>query len=642
MIMMSRAVTLPQLLLQRAAEAPEGLAERHKQRGIWQSFTWSKVAEKVLDLACGLHALGVVAGDTVTVLGDNEPEALWSELAAQCLGAKTVSLYPDISGEELSFICADAAVRFIVAQDQEQVDKCLALPLRSTLLGIAYWDATGMWSYHDTDLMSLAHVATKGADTGDTAHDRMVECIRAGTGDAIALLSYTSGTTGQPKGVIFTHRFLLDNAERVKNSLGFRPGDEYLSYVPFAWGTEQVFGVALGLAAPLIVNFPERADTVPENLRELAVHCLFFGARQWEGLARTVQSRMLDAPKWQQALCSWSLKTAQRIVQKEAADGRLSVADHLAWVLANWLSLRGIRDQLGLTRVRVGLMGGAAMAPEVFQFFHGIGVKVRNLYGCSEVGLLSAHVVGKRVRAETMGTPLPVDASFGKPIELKIGQDGELLVRGGSSFEGYWNLPQKTAERFADGWFRTGDVVSEGPDSELIYVDRLSDMRRLAGGASYSPQFIETRLRFSPFIKDLLVLGDESREHVNALINIDATTTGRWAEAHRVPFSGFADLTQCPQVIELIRSEIRRVNALISPHGRVQRFANLPKELDADEGELTRTRKLRRDFVEQRYARLIEALYGSEGVHRVSLEVLFQDGKRGLFEADVQLEEVNG
>jgi long-chain acyl-CoA synthetase len=638
----ARAQTLPQVLLQRAAETPHGLAQRHKRLGIWQTFTWLQVATKVRDLACGLHEIGVAAGDTVTIVGDNEPEALWSELAAQCLGAKTVSLYPDISGQELAFICKDAGTRFIVAQDQEQVDKCLALPTRPDMLGIAYWDATGMWSYQDQDLMDLARVAERGAAADSTVRDKIIDRVRAGEGRSIALLSYTSGTTGNPKGVIFTHRFLLDNAQRVRESLGFRPGDEYLSYVPFAWGTEQVFGVAIGLCAPLVVNFPERPDTIPQNLRELAVHCLFFGARQWEGLTRTVQSRMLDAPKWQQALCKWSLRTAQRIVKKEAADRPLTIADRIFHALADWASLKGIRDQLGLTRVRVALMGGAAMAPEVFQFFHGLGVKVRNLYGCSEVGLLTAHAVGRPVRAETMGVPLPVDPFFGDPIELKTAASGELFVRGGTGFEGYWNLQDKTAERLADGWFRTGDVVSPGFGEEFIYVDRLADMRRLAGGATFSPQFIETRLRFSAFIKDLLVIGDENRQHVTALVNIDPVTTGRWAEANRVPFSGFSDLSQCPQVIELIRSEIQRVNALLPPHGRVWRFANLPKELDADEGELTRTRKLRRDFVEQRYARLIDSLYGAERMHRVAIEVLFQDGKRGMFEAEVRLEDVNG
>jgi long-chain acyl-CoA synthetase len=635
-----RPETLPQLLLQRAEEMPHGLAQRHKRLGIWQTFTWRQLAEKILDLACGLHEIGVAAGDTVTILGDNEPEALWAELAAHCLGAKTVSLYPDISGPELAFICDDATTRFIVAQDQEQVDKCLALAVRPGLLGIAYWDPTGMWSYQNDDLMDLAEVAARGGAAGTAVRAKVVEKVRAGQGQSIALLSYTSGTTGNPKGVIFTHRFLLDNAQRVKESLGFHPGDEYLSYVPFAWGTEQVFGVALGLSAPLVVNFPERPDTVPENLRELAVHSLFFGARQWEGLARTVQSRMLDAPKWQQALCNWCLRTAQEIVQKQAADESLTTTDQLSRWIADRLALRGIRDQLGLTRVRVALMGGAAMAPEVFQFFHALGVNVRNLYGCSEVGLLTAHTLGRRIRAETMGTPLTVEPCFGAPIELKLERSGELLVRGGTGFAGYWNLPENTAERLADGWFRTGDVVAEGPDRELVYVDRLADMRRLAGGATFSPQFIETRLRFSPFIKDLLVVGDESRPHVTALINIDPVTTGRWAEAHRVPFSGFSDLSQCAEVIELVRSEIRRVNALLPAHGRVRRFANLPKELDADEGELTRTRKLRREFVEKRYAQLIDALYSTDRMHRIAIDVLFQDGKRGRLESDVRLEEV--
>ena len=634
------AHTLPQLLLARAAGSPNDVAQRHKRLGIWQSFTWLQIENKVLDLACGFDALGIGRGDTVTILGDNEPEALWAELAAQSIGAKTVSLYPDISSQELAFICADAGTRFVVAQDQEQVDKCLALPDRANILGIAYWDATGMWSYKDPDLFALDQIASDGANVEQSRRKEVLRKLRTAAGDSIALLSYTSGTTGAPKGVIFTHRFLLDNAERVRESLGFRPGDEYLSYVPFAWGTEQVFGVALGLTVPLVVNFPERPDTVPANLRELAVHCLFFGARQWEGLARTVQARMLDAPKWQQFLCNSAIRAAEKIVDKEASGHALNVVDRLKRLLAEWTTLRGIRDQLGLTRVRVALMGGAPMAPTVFRFFHALGVKVRNLYGCSELGLLTAHIVERPVIAETMGTTLPIHESFGEPIEFKLDERGQLLVRGGSGFQGYWNRPEKTAERLVDGWFLTGDVVSTHAENELVYVDRLEDLRSLADGTQYPPQFIETRLRFSPFVKDLLVLGDESRPYVTALINIDMAAVGRWAETNRVPFSGFADLSQHKDVRALVHAEISRINSLIPEKARVRKFANLPKELDADEGELTRTRKLRREFVEKRYSSLIEALYGEAKVQTISMEIQFQDGKRGIFSAEVQLEEV--
>jgi long-chain acyl-CoA synthetase len=631
------AQTLPQLVLEHAARTPRAVAQRHKRKGIWHPFTWAEVAARIEDLAAGFDALGVRPGDAVVIVGENEPEHLWAELAAQLVGARSVSLYPDISVPELEYICEDAEARLLVAHDQEQVDKCLALKPGS-VTGIVHWDGAGLWGYSDPRLVAFDEVSARGAQAEPARRAALLDAARAAPGSTIACLSYTSGTTGKPKGVVVTHRFLLDNVARLRSGMRFRPGDEYLSYIPFAWATEQFLGVSLGLSVPLVVNFPERPDQVPANLRELAVHTVMFGARQWEGLASSVHARMLDAPRWRQRLVRWALAAALSVAEQAEAGKPLGLGARLRRWLADWTVLRGIRDQLGLTRVRVALMGGSAMAPDVFRFFHALGIRLRNIYGCSEFGLVAAHT-GDRIRPDTAGELMKVAPEFGPPLEVKVTSEGELSLRGATGFAGYWRRPDATAEKMPDGWFRTGDVVAVNGD-ELVYIDRLQDLRSLADGTRFPPQFLETRLRFSPFIKDVLVVGDSTRSFVSAFVNIDPVVVGRWAEERRLAFSGFADLSQHPDVVALVRGEIERINRYLEERARVRRFANFPKELDPDEGELTRTRKLRREFVQQRYQALIEALYAGDSGHQLSIDVAFQDGRRGSFSHDVRIEAV--
>ena len=632
--------TLPQHLVERARTDPGRVAQRHKYRGIWREFSFDDVLTNVREFALGLHAMGLRRGETLAVIGENEPEHFWSEFAAQALGAKVVSLYPDLTVDEVQYLVNDSESVYLVAQDQEQVDKAFVVMAGAPgLRAVIYWDDTGMWSYRQQALKPFTEVQALGRALHAEQPGLFEELVGAGNADDIAVLSYTSGTTGRPKGVIITHRYLIDNVHRVIQATGAAPGMEYLSYIAPAWVTEQLFAFSMGVLVPLVVNFPEGPEQVLENIRELAVEVMVFAPRQWESLAATLQARMFDADPWRRRIYDWGIEIGRQ-VHVARLDGKpVSARARALLPLAEALVLRPLRDQLGLTRIKIAVCGGSTMAPDVFRLFHAIGVPLRNIYGATEIGLLTLHQ-GERFDLETVGHWLTAHPEGGAPLEWKVSEEGELLVRGGSFFQGYWRRDDKTQERLREGWYLSGDAVSVTTSGELVFLERTSDMRQLSTGERFPPQFIETRLRFSPFIKDIMTLGDERREYIGALINIDQGVVSRWAEDRNIGFSTFTDLSQKPEIAELIRTEIERVNRFLPENARVRRFANFPKELDPDEGELTRTRKLRREFLEERYGALIEGLYA--GVPQVHLEipVTYQDGRKGMLAATVALHEV--
>lgn len=634
-------LTIPQLLLMRANDSPDLLVERHKYRGIWREYTFKDVLENVRAFALGLHALNVSPGETVAIIGENEPENFWAEFAALSCGAKVVSLYPDITAEEVEYLLNDSDAVVLVAQDQEQVDKGLAIARRvPQLRWIVYWDDTGMWSYQHDILTTFEKTQEVGRARHATNPDLFRSLVDAGNPDDVAVLSYTSGTTGRPKGAILTHRALVDNAHRLIKATGAKPGMEYLTYIAPAWATEQTVGVTAGLLLPLVVNFPESPEEVLHNIRELAVEVMFFAPRQWESLAATIQGRMLDAGRLRQRIFQWGIDIGHR-VNVARLDGRpVSLGARLLYPLAEALVLKPLRDKLGLTRIKLAFCGGSIMAPDVFRLFHAIGVPLRNVYGSSEIGLLTMHQ-GERYDLETVGHWLEAHPESGEPLAWKVSDQGELLVRGGAFFGGYYKKPDSFAERVEDGWYRTGDAVSTTEAGELVFLERLDDLRRLRSGESFPPQFIETRLRFSPFIKDIMILGDDKRDYIGALINIDMSVVSRWAEDRNIGFSTFTDLSQKREVAELVRGEIARVNTFLPEHARIRRFANFPKELDPDEGELTRTRKLRRDFLAQRYESLIDAVYAGHSEISFSIPVTYQDGRRGSLSARVAIHDTD-
>ncbi|MCC5858964.1 MAG: AMP-binding protein [Ectothiorhodospiraceae bacterium] len=633
--------TLPQVLLARATENPDRLCERHKYRGIWREHTFGDVLDNVRALALGLRALGLERGETLAVIGENEPEHYWTEFAAQSLGAKVVSLYPDLTSDEVAYLLSDSEAVLLVAQDQEQVDKGLTV-LKDVegLRSIVYWDDTGMWSYDRPELRRFESVQEQGREIHAAEPELFSSLVNAGKPDDIAVLSYTSGTTSKPKAVVLTHKSIIDGAYRIINATELEPGMEYLTYIAPAWATEQILGIGIGLVLPLVVNFPEGPEQVQSNIRELAVEAMVFAPRQWENLAAVIQARMLDAGPVRRRIYEWGMRVGHQ-THVARLDGRpVPLVSRLLLPLAEALVLRPLRDKLGLTRLKVGLCGGSTMAPDVFRMFHAIGVPLRNIYGSTEMGVLTMHQ-GDRFDLETVGHWMQAHPDC-PPLEWKLSDEGELLVRGGSGFLGYYRREEKTAERMLDGWYRTGDAVAQTDSGELVFLERVDDMRELRTGEKFPPQFIETRLRFSPFVKDIMTLGGKDRDYIGALINIDMEVVSRWAEDRNLAFSTFTDLSQNGEVAELIQSEIKRINSFLPASSRVQRFANFPKELDPDEGELTRTRKLRREFLEDRYSDLIDALYSGKPEVTITLPVTYQDGRSGKLTATVKLHDVDG
>ncbi|WP_291087841.1 AMP-binding protein, partial [Hydrogenophaga sp.] len=510
-------MTLPQKLFAHAREHPQLLAQRVKRKGMWRCHTWADVFDRTRSIALGAAAQGLQRGETAIVIGENEPEHYWALFAAQSLGVKIVSVYPDATVDELHYLCEDSKARFIFAQDQEQVDKALALLERlPDIRGIAYWDNSGMWSYRHTLLQSFDDLTAEGRRQHERHPQRFEREVNAGQADDLALLTYTSGTTSKPKGVMISHRWLMDNAVRMRSALPLEAGMEYLSYTPLAWITEQLLGVTLGLITPLVVNFPEGPDQVLPNVRELAPHIVLFGPRQWENIAATIEARMLAASWMARGIYRWGIRIGHD-VHVARLEGRAAPwLSRLLLPVAEALALRPVRDQFGFIRSDVAVSGGTAMAPDVFRLFHAMGVHLRNIYGCSEFGLIAGHR-GERCDLETVGPLLDVDPAFGAPLESRIEDNGELLLRGGTGFLGYWGKPEKTATIQRDGWYVSGDAVRKTERGELVYLDRVEHLVKLASGHPYPPQFIETRLRFSPFIKDVMVLGDATRPWVGAL-----------------------------------------------------------------------------------------------------------------------------
>jgi long-chain acyl-CoA synthetase len=631
--------TLPQWLAHNAATRPAEVGQRHKCDGVWREFPWREIAAEVQAMAFGLAARGLKRGDAVVIISENRPEQYWAELAALSLGAKVAALYPDATEAEMDYVVEDSGAVCIFAEDQEQVDKALPIALRRPQVHtIVWWEPGGLWGYRQPQMLSRQALKQAGQALATAEPQHVAREVALGSAQDIALLSYTSGTTGQPKGVITTHGSLQHNASAIGDCMGVQPGCEYLSYIPLSWATEQWIGVTLGLMRPLRVNFAERPDQIQQAVREIACEMVFFGPRQWESMAALVHTRMADAPRWRQALVDWGVGVGQHCRVDAARGQAIPASSRWLMPLAERLVLAPLREQLGLKHARAAVTGGAATAPDVFRLFAAMGVTLRNIYGCSEFGLISGHGVQRPVDAETVGAPLAASTPWGEALQWRLTEAGELEVRGGSGFAGYWGKPDKTAERLDGDWYRTGDAVSITADSgELIYLDRVDHLSQLAGGHRYPKQFIESRLRFSPYIKEVMVVGDERHAGVTALVNIDADVFSRWAEREGIAFTTFTDLSQRPEVLERVGREIARVNEALPPASRVLRFANLPKELDADEGELTRTRKLKREAIEARYRPIVEALYSPATQVALEVPVRYQDGRSGMLRAQVRL-----
>lgn len=635
----ARGRTLPQLLRDRAREHADAPAMREKKYGVWKTYSWREVLERVTASAHGLATLGLGRGDVLAIVSENIVESFWCEYAALALGARVVCAYPDLTAQELLYICEHSEAKVLLAEDQEQIDKYLDVADRLPRLAYAiYVDPRGLWQYQQQQLRSFQTLqAAAPARPNGQADPRWLDReIDAGQADDVAALCYTSGTTGLPKGAMLSHRFLLDNAYRIMAAHRVRAHAEYLSYISPAWATEQIMGFALGLLAPLVVNFSEKPDTVKRDLREVGPEYLLFTPRQWEMLASDVQAQMLDAGKLRQRLYAWAVKT-----------GKAGRKEKVGWLqrrvmlpVAERLMLRHIRDNLGLSHSTAVLSGGSGLSPELFDLFHAFGVSLRNVYGSTELGLLSSHWDGAFDPA-TMGELLPSDPTNGQSIEAWIDEVGQLRIRG-LAFSGFLKNDAATSDlgTCAEG-YRTGDAVQLNEGGQLVFLDRLKDLRRLRTGQLFPPQYIENSLRASPFIKDVMVLGDEDRDFVAALININPQICGRLAERNGLAYGTFSELSQLTAVRAEVGKAIRNVNARLEAGARVVCFATLPKELDADEAELTRSRKLRRAHIAERYKDIVGAIYSGREAVDVHIKARYRDGREAFMTARVAVNRVD-
>ncbi len=626
--------TTPRLLLANARARGERVALRQKDRGIWREITWAEYAQRVRAFALGLASLGLQRGDKLCIVGDNRPEWMVAELAAQACGAASVGLYQDSQATEMAYVVAHCDARFVVAEDQEQVDKMLEIRDRiPNVERVIYWDPKGMRQYRDPWLLTFQELTTRGEAAHAEAPDRFEEMVAAGSPDDLAMIVYTSGTTGRSKGAMLSHRTIVAAARILRDVEGLGEADETISYLPPAWIVDRTFTNSGAMVCGYVVNMPEEPETLLEDLREIGPTMMLAAPRIWEAMLADVEVRIEDSSPLKRRVYRRLLPVGQRMADVRLSGEPPSFGLRLAHLLAERLVLRPIRDSLGLLRARRVYTGGAPLGPEVFRWFHGLGIPLKQVYGQTETtGICTTQPEGDE-RYETVGVPLP-------NVDVNISDSGEVLVQGPLVFQGYFKNPEATKAAMRDGWLHTGDHGLLGDGGHLTIVDRLKDLMRLRDGTPVAPQLIENKLKFSPYVKEAVVFANE-RPYAAALLNIDFGVVGKWAERTGLPYTTYADLSQRPEVAELCLAEVRRVNADLPRNVRVRRFVVLYKELDPDDDEITRTRKVRRSTVEQRYTTLIEALYGDSGTVRVEADVKYRDGRQARLETQVGVIDVD-
>jgi long-chain acyl-CoA synthetase len=621
--------TLPHQLAANAEQWPDAIAAREKALGIWRTFTWSQCLRDTRALALGLHALGVRAGDVVALLGQNRPEWVFGQIAAHACGALSLGIYRDSLAEEVGFLIEFCRARVVIAEDEEQVDKLLELGERTaTVRLILYSDARGMWKHQgeqgDPRLMPLADVLERGEHALRDDPQAWDTLLGAMDQDAVAILCTTSGTTANPKPAMLTSSAFLLHAAEILKVDPRTPEDEYVSVLPLPWIGEQV---ALGqwVLARFKFNFCEEAETTAADMREIGPTALLWPPRAWEAMAADVKARMMDASPIKRVLYDWGLKLGYRSFD----EGRRS------W-LSQVLVGRALRDRLGFTRLASATTGGAPLGPDVFRFFRAIGVPLRQVYGQTELcGIYVMHRPAGTVDFNTVGRPLDY-------VQLRIENAdrnglGEIVVRHPGMFIGFYHNEEATAADLRDGWMHTGDAGILREDGELLVVDRVRDLAHLSNGDAFSPQFIENKLKFSPYVGECVALG-QGREFVAALVCIRYSIVAKWAEKNRLAFTTYSDLAARAEVAELLRNEVGAINAQLPAAQRVRRFFLLYKELDPDDGELTRTRKVRRNTINERYAFLIEALYEGRDIVDVDTTITLADGRKSRIATKLRLQ----
>jgi long-chain acyl-CoA synthetase len=627
-------------MLKHAKNRPDAAALREKEYGIWQTISWSALARLVTDMAGGLAEAGLRAGDHLIVVGENRPRLYATLLAAQSLGAVPVPLYQDAVATEFVFPITNAEVAFAVVEDQEQVDKLLEVREQCPQLArIWFDDPRGLRNYSESGLAPLDALIESGAAYA-RAHpgffEAAVERIRP---DDVASMFFTSGTTGNPKGVVHTHATLIDRAYAGAQFDKLTAGEEVLAYLPPAWIGQNIFSYAQWLVCGYVVNCPESSSTVTIDLKEIGPTYYFAPPRIFEGLLTSVMIRMEDAGAIKKWLFHHFMDVARR-VGPQIMDGKsVSAGDKLQYALGNLFIYGPLRNTLGLSRVRVAYTAGEAIGPDLFTFYRSIGVNLKQLYGSTETAVFVCLQPDHEVKADTVGVPIA-------GVEIKLAPSGEILVKSPGLLKEYYKNPTATAEVLtADGWYHTGDAGFLDATGHLKIIDRAKDVGRIVGGpndgAMFAPKYVENKLKFFPFIKEAVAFGDK-REKVCAFVNIDFEAAGNWAERRNLPYAGYTDLAAKPEVLELVKDCVEKVNADLAQDkmlagSQISRFLVLHKELDADDGEMTRTRKVKRGFIGDKYQVLIDALYGGKAEQFIETAVKFEDGRTGKVAATLKI-----
>ena len=632
--------TFPQLLFKHASERPSAPAIREKEYGIWQTLSWSDLAEMVKKMAAGLHQAGLNRGEHIVVVGSNRPRLYAGMLAAQALGAVPIPLYQDAVGAECVFPINNAEVRFALVEDQEQVDKLLEIREQCPQLAHLYFDdPRGLRNYDQPGLAWLDELMAAGEAHLKVHPDLIQEQVALSKPDDVAAMFFTSGTTGNPKGVVHTHRSLLDRAEAGAVFDKLTSGEDVLAYLPPAWIGQNIFSYAQWLCCGYVVNCPESFSTVSIDLKEIGPTYYFAPPRVFEGMLTSVMIRMEDAGSLKRKMFHYFMDIARRYGPDRMDGKSLGLSASLLYQLGDWLVYGPLRNNLGMSRVRVAYTAGEAIGPDLFSFYRSIGVNLKQLYGSTETAVFVCLQPDHEARADTVGVPC-------QGVEIKVADNGEILVKSPGLLKEYYKNPTATAEVLtADGWYHTSDAGFIDSHGHLKIIDRVKDVGRIAGGAfdgsMFAPKYVENKLKFFPQIKEVVAYGD-GREKVCGMVNIGFDAVGNWAERRNLPYAGYTDLASKPEVYELIKECVEKVNADLAEDdllagSQISRFLVLHKELDADDGELTRTNKVRRGFIADKYQVLVDALYGGKHEQFIETQVKFEDGRTGSVSATLKI-----
>jgi len=614
--------TLLTLLAANAAAHGKAVAIRERDRGIWREFTWKDTLSEVVALAAALDAMGFRPGEGLLVIGDNRARLYFGMLSAAALRGLAAPVYPDAPPDELEFYAGNSRARFALAEDQEQVDKLLELRDRTGIPEtIIYDDPRGLSHYRQPGLVSWQELTDRGRDRLAREPDLQAGIVGRAKPTDVAVLLHSSGTTGNPKGVPLQHRRVIAAARNAEAAGYFRTGDELMAYLPMAWVGDYVFTLASGIALRFTANIPERQETVLRDLREAAPTMYFASPRSWDTMLTHVQVRVAESTRLKRRLYGWFMPLAIRLERSRLAGRPPSIAERLLRMLGEALIYAPLRDYLGLSRAKNVYTAGEAIGEDTFLFFRALGLDLKQFYGQTENCALTAAQSTGAVKLNTVGKKLP-------GVEVKIADDGEILLRADSVFDGYLNDEEASSKALAGGWLHTGDAGYLDADGELVVLGRVGEVVYTKGGERYIPNYVENRLKFSAYIKDAAVLG-AGRDDLSALICIDGGAVAHWAEENGITHTSYAELSQRPEIYGLVREAVRHVNELLPAALAIRRFVNLPKEFDPDDGEVTRTRKLRRNVIEQRYAPVIAALYDGSGDVEYETQITYETGAAG-------------